>query len=653
MKIAGSAKSTKSENLGGRVEVFGTNEAPVHWEKMQVGALSFLLSEHSLKRIVWHGIELVRGISWPIRDENWATYPTLTREKTSANADGLIKVRLQQAVDGGKLATVIEIEASRTGVLQVSIHMTPNGGRFSTNRAGLTVLHPILGLPGAPVQVTHSDGFIEDTFFPKRIKPSQPIKDIAGLSYGIGSASVEIEFEGEVFEMEDQRNWSDASFKTYCVPLKEPFTYAISEPVSQTVTLSFGGDRHDIAADTHSRGARIESTGQSALAVGLVVEDGWGVTPEIRDAIKICGASHLLARISPTPRPSFITEVVALAEDLNVAIDVELVLDDKHWQQSLERTAQMLAAGGLIPRRVIPLREAYLKSYQPNGNWPYGPRPSELVKAARTVFPKSLIGGGMLTNFTELNRCPPKPDLCDFVCHGNSATVHASDDLSVLETLETLPQIFESVSALKSSTLKGTVPYRLGLVSIAMRSNPYGTELSDNLDQTRMTMASADPRHRGLFAAAWAVGVLSATQESDVEALCLASPSGPFGLAYVRQPHVQPGFDDGKGVIYPLFHVIRQARSMAGAARVVLTNLPEGVVCFGVADKTSTPIMIANVSSEPKTVQLPTQAHVAILDTKSATAAMADPHWLDSTPKTVTKQIQCAPYAVAFAVFGA
>ena len=29
----------------------------------------------------------------------------------------------------------------------------------------------------------------------------------------------ELAFEGDIFEMEDQRNWTDASFKTYCTPL--------------------------------------------------------------------------------------------------------------------------------------------------------------------------------------------------------------------------------------------------------------------------------------------------------------------------------------------------------------------------------------------------------------------------------------------------
>ena len=43
--------------------------------------------------------------------------------------------------------------------------------------------------------------------------------DICGLKHSRDGATVDIVFGGEIFEMEDQRNWSDASYKTYCVPL--------------------------------------------------------------------------------------------------------------------------------------------------------------------------------------------------------------------------------------------------------------------------------------------------------------------------------------------------------------------------------------------------------------------------------------------------
>ncbi len=53
-----------------------------------------------------------------------------------------------------------------------------------------------------------------------------------------------VEFEGEVFEMEDQRNWTDASFKTYCTPLEIPYPVEVTKgtKISQKITISVAGD---------------------------------------------------------------------------------------------------------------------------------------------------------------------------------------------------------------------------------------------------------------------------------------------------------------------------------------------------------------------------------------------------------------------------
>ena len=49
--------------------------------------------------------------------------------------------------------------------------------------------------------------------------------------------------EGDTFEMEDQRNWTDASYKTYCRPLARgfPFPVAAGETVEQTVEIRLLG----------------------------------------------------------------------------------------------------------------------------------------------------------------------------------------------------------------------------------------------------------------------------------------------------------------------------------------------------------------------------------------------------------------------------
>ncbi|EEN79928.1 hypothetical protein HMPREF0539_1938, partial [Lacticaseibacillus rhamnosus LMS2-1] len=73
--------------------------------------------------------------------------------------------------------------------------------------------------------------------------PSQPLFDIAALRQSANGVTADIVFSGEVFEMEDQRNWSDASFKTYCRPLSwpSPFWLRAGERVEQAISIALSG----------------------------------------------------------------------------------------------------------------------------------------------------------------------------------------------------------------------------------------------------------------------------------------------------------------------------------------------------------------------------------------------------------------------------
>ena len=54
---------------------------------------------------------------------------------------------------------------------------------------------------------------------PELISPDQPAMAIRTLSHEAAPGlSVSCRLEGDTFEMEDQRNWTDASFKTYVRP---------------------------------------------------------------------------------------------------------------------------------------------------------------------------------------------------------------------------------------------------------------------------------------------------------------------------------------------------------------------------------------------------------------------------------------------------
>src|SRR5205814_1216503 len=65
-------------------------------------------------------------------------------------------------------------------------------------------------------------GTIEERF-PELISPSRDVTDMEAIRYAVGPVGVELRFEGDRFDMEDQRNWTDASYKTFCTPLRQPY----------------------------------------------------------------------------------------------------------------------------------------------------------------------------------------------------------------------------------------------------------------------------------------------------------------------------------------------------------------------------------------------------------------------------------------------
>ena len=103
---------------------------------------------------------------------------------------------------------------------------------FWRNRIGFCILHP-MEYASTECKIEHVDGTIEQTTFPKFIAPQliindkpspvEPFSNMRALVYQVKqNLLAEVRFEGENFEMEDQRNWTDASFKTYGTPLREP-----------------------------------------------------------------------------------------------------------------------------------------------------------------------------------------------------------------------------------------------------------------------------------------------------------------------------------------------------------------------------------------------------------------------------------------------
>lgn len=639
-------------DIGAREFLFGTQEPPASASAYAVsaGALTARIEAGALRDVRFGTFEVLRQIDFPVRDENWASLRAVTLSQDCVQTAEGFRYEHRFEVADGALECCVIYTGRADGVLEAEGSAKARRD-FVTNRTGFSVLHPLAGFAGRGVVVRHSAaGGQSETVMPDQIMPSQPIKDIAGLHFEIDGLSLDIGFEGEVFEMEDQRNWSDASYKTYCRPLVEPFAYTIKagETMRQGVRVVLDGTPRAYPAASAGP-LRFAGEDIGGLAdMSLALDEGW-----FADAAQLCvlrrsGVKRVLARVTPDGARAMLAQVAQQARALGAWVDLEIVLDDSlPAPGQVARVAVACREVEVLPCHVIALPRAFLKSYQPGSVWPRGVQPQDGVDAVRVAFPHAQVGAGMLTNFTEFNRCPPRDRGTDFFTHGTSATVHAADDASVMQTLEALPHILRSARAIGGAS-GYRLGYRLGLSAIGMRDNPYGACTTDNPEQGRLTMAVWDPRARGLFGAAWAVGVLAATQGLGVEAIALGAPVGPFGIVSSVGEVARPWFDDHpEAQVYPVFHVLRALA--CGGTRVVLEDVPEGLA--GVAldvEEGCRRLVLANLTDAPRTVVLP-EGRFACLDAGCFEAAVLDAEWLDGAMEPLgARAHDLPPFAILF-----
>lgn len=640
------------------IKLFGTEKPDGQRRELRAGPLSAIFNSGALRYIRYQGEEILRGIAYVVRDKDWGTYaPAIKNLRIRQGKHGFVIAYEATCSDKDQaIRYSAEIEAKSDGTLKFSAEGTPLSD-FLTNRTGFVVLHPLAGAVGRPVEVLHTDGKKQKRKFPKIISPGQPIFEIRSLKHEpLPGVAVTVLMEGNKFEMEDHRNWMDASYKTYVCSLLDPWPYTLEKDksFSQSVTLTVSGK------SPRSKAARSAPATTVALGGtrGRIPDIGLGVP--MAEAAAALNAADLVAAAKPRAlvcqidgREQGQVEAAANFRDLSrqteVPVTLEIVLPAKESaDQEMAAIAASVNAAGLTPASVVVTQMHDLKSFQPNTPRPWGPTYEEMAAAARTAFPHAVLGGGMLSYFTELNRKPAPKGVFDFITHTGCPIVHAPDDISVMETLETLPWIFTS-----ARDMIGKVPYHIGPTSIPCRDNPYGAAVAPNPDNGRVCLSDIDPRQRGLFAAAWNVGYLSAAARAGVDTVALGSAIGSQGIIYRKLAHAQPWFDGAGARVYPTYHVIAGVAAASGARRIdTASSAPSRIAALAYRNKGNQVLWLANLSGEMQRVKISAfagAARVHFLDERSFEAAARDPAWLDRGATVMRKleRLELPPYGVA------
>lgn len=522
---------------------FGTTEVAAPARKLVVGQLRANLQGGNLGAITFQGVEILRGISWLVRDENWGTCQTHISKITQNRSKDRLQLTYTATAQKGpaklRWRGLIEITPR---ALTFTITAKPDSD-FSTNRTGFVVLHPIANVAGKPLTVTHTDGRIERARFPKLISPGQPFFKIAALEHAPAAGlKARVVMEGNSFEMEDQRNWGDASFKTYVCSLLDPWPYVLKagEAFSQTIHVALTGQARPAATPAHKK--KPASIQRRLPAIGLAISpDDASATLQEIDLLQDLKPDFLTCYVDRRTPRSVLTSYAQLGRQSGLPVTVELVVPgERRADEEVEDAAKDIRAAMLTPHAVVITQAQDLKSFQPTDQRPTSPSFEDLAHAARTHFPNAMIGGGMISFFTEFNRKRPPLGVFDFITHSICPIVHDASDMAVLQTLETLPHIFASAKA-----IIGKTPYHLGPTTIAARMNPYGVDVTPNPKNRRICLAPNDPRQSGTFAVAWNMALIAAAARAGIKRVTLGGLCGPRGLL------------DSKGRPTPLFVYIR------------------------------------------------------------------------------------------------
>lgn len=212
---------------------------------LRAGPLTLFFENGDIRHIRCGEHEILRRVYVAVRDRNWGT--------TEGRISNLEITQDEYEFQIGFKVTCHENQidfrwgAEICGQADGTITFSIDGQAYSEfwrNRIGFCVLHPISECTGQPCEIEQIDGSRVQGQFPQFISPHQPFKDMRAIIHEIKQGlRAEVRMQGDTFEMEDQRNWTDASFKTYSTPLDLPYPVLLKkgEQVQQTVQIKLEG----------------------------------------------------------------------------------------------------------------------------------------------------------------------------------------------------------------------------------------------------------------------------------------------------------------------------------------------------------------------------------------------------------------------------
>ncbi len=618
---------------------FGTEQPPPEQRKLRAGPFSLLFEAGDLRYIRLGEREVIRRVYVAVRDRNWGTVPgILSNLNLNAQSDSF-HISYEMLHRQGDIA--FAWKGIIVGDNEGTITFQMEGEALSTfwrNRIGFCVLHPIQGCAGVYSRIEHVNGAVEESVFPTQIapqyiikglvQPHEPFSEMRAVSHQLfPDLWAEVRFSGDAFEMEDQRNWIDASYKTYCTPARLPFPVEVTQGtwISQSIALSLHGVVPELSHMPQADAVNfsIESSSPVPLPpVGLgVATHREALTAGQIERLKALNLSHLRVdlQLSAQDYPAVLRQATEEARALGVSLEIALTLSDEAASE-LQTLARLLTE---VKPPVYAWLIFHVKEASTGEQWIRLAREHLSAYSADAKF-----GGGTNAYFAQLNRGQIPHELLDFVSFSANPQVHAFDNASLAETCEILASTIETGFQIT----KGR-PMAVSPITLKPRFSPDATgpeipALPDELP------SSVDPRQMSLFGAGWTLASLKYLAESrHLAYVTYYETTGWRGVLETDKGSPMPDkFSSVPSGVFPIYHVLADIGEFTGG-EVLPSRSTSTLHVDGVAlrkDK-KLRVILANLGAEQQQVRLPAlsdQATVWMMDETNAEEAMSSPEAL-------------------------
>ena len=591
--------TTRIAQLTTTILRYGSDEPPPEQLPLRAGPLRMVFEAGDLRYVRLGEREILRRVYVAVRDRNWGTVPArLTGVQTRVETDSF---HITYEAEHQEREIDFRWRATISGDRQGSISFAMDGEAQSTflrNRIGFCVLHPPGSYAGQRCVVTHPDGTTEEGVFPDLIAPHAPFLLIQAITYEAApGCSAEVRFSGDVFEMEDQRNWTDASYKTFCTPLRLPFPVEVpvGTRVAQAVRLTLAGDIPR-AQSPQGEGAVQFTLAGSALGrlprIGLgAAGDGHPLSTDELTRLRLLRPAHLRLDLvlSDPGYPARLRRVAGEARELGAGLEVGLHLSDAAGAELEALLAVLAEVNPDVHRWLVFDARTRLTG-------------ERLLRMAREVLgryvPTAPVGGGTDAYFAELNRNRPPVAALDFVSYSINPQVHAFDNASLVETLEAQAQTVRSARSFSTG-----LPICVSPVTLRPRFNAVATGPEPPPVQGELPW-QVDPRQMSLFGAAWTAGSLKYLSEQNVDSVTFYETGGWRGVMERAAGALVPErFHSLPGAVFPLYHVLADAAEFVGAEVLPTTSSnPLQVDGFALRLHGRQRLVLANMRNEQQEV---------------------------------------------------